>query len=95
MGCFEANRGDHAGFVRLLPTLDTNTPAVAGLQAGKAILRARRDEVVPDGNLMLQEFGSDDGAHGVFAEILGAGVALAVAVKAGERVGAAGLESGA
>ena len=92
---FQTNRGDDAGLVGLLPTLDANAPAVAGFEAGEAVLGTRGDQVVSNLNLVLQKLFGDDRANGVFTQILRAGVALAVAVKAGERIGAAGLESGA
>ena len=44
---------------------------------------------------MLQELGGHDGADGVPAEVLGPGRAAAVAVEAGERVGAARFQRAA
>ena len=63
-----------------------------GLQAGEAELGVRRRQVVADRRREGEELGRDPGAHGVDAEVLGAGVAAAVPVEAGERVEIAGLE---
>ncbi|GAB2637317.1 hypothetical protein GCM10027088_11410 [Nocardia goodfellowii] len=41
---------------------------------------------------MFQEFGRDDGAHGVAAEILRSGATAAIPVEAGDRIGAALFE---
>ena len=51
-----------------------------------------RHEVVADAALVLEELGRDDDADGVAAPVLRARRAVAVAVEAGHRVGAAGLE---
>ena len=69
-----------------------HTPSITGHQAGKSELGHRGDQVVPDGALMLQEFGGHDRTDGVAAEILRAGVAAPVPVEAGEGIGAARLQ---
>ena len=50
------------------------------------------DRSLPTDGRELQELGRDPGADGVHAHVLGAGVAAAVAVEAGQRVVVAGLE---
>ena len=69
-----------------------DAPAIAGHEAGEAVQRHRRREVVADRALVLEELRRDDGADRVAAEVLGAGAAAAVAVEASQRVGPAGLE---
>src|SRR4051812_24734867 len=69
-----------------------DAPTVARHEPGEAELRHRCAEVVADAALVVEELGGHDGADGVAAEVFRSGVATAVAVEAGERVGAAGLE---
>ena len=63
-----------------------------GCSPVEAELGVRRRQVVADRRGEVQELGGDPGAHGVHADVLGAGVAAAVAVEAGERIEVAGLE---
>src|ERR1700694_3301597 len=85
-------RGGAAFAVGLEPVRGGDAPAVAWHEAGEPVLGYRRRQVVADGALVLQELGGHDGADGVPAEVLGPGRAAAVAVEAGERVGAARFE---
>jgi len=95
VGGFQAGRADDAGIVRFLPKLDADAPVVARFEAGEAVLGAGRNQIVADGRLMPQEFIAHLHANGVFARVVGAGVAFTIAIEAGERIGAAGLESSA
>ena len=52
-------------------------------------------KVIANRRLVLRKRIVDGDAHLVFAHIFGAGVALAVAVEASERIGAAGLRNAA
>ena len=88
----EEDRRGGAVLVGLEPSAGDDAPPVAGRQAGEAPLRTGRHEVVADAALVLEELGRDDDADGVAAPVLGPGRAVAVAVEAGQRVGAAGLE---
>src|SRR6516225_3732453 len=78
-----------AGLERLLPALGAQTPAIARLEAGKTECRNRCRQVVAGGFRERQKRRVDPGAHGMHPEILGSGVAAAVAVKSGHRLGAA------
>lgn len=80
---------------RFLPTGGAHAPAVAGLQAGEIVVGHRRGEVVAGGAAEGEKLGGDLDAHGVAAVVVGAGVAMAVAEKAGERIERAGLERAA
>src|SRR5689334_15573056 len=73
----------HAGVQRLLPAGRAEAPAVAGLQARKAVLREGRREIVAGALGVGEELGGDDAADGVAADILGRGVAAAVAEESG------------
>ena len=66
-----------------------DAPPVTRHQAREPELGSRRRQVVADRALMLEELGGHDGADGVPADVLGPRRAAAVAVEAGDRVGAA------
>ena len=71
------------GLVGFLPAQRAQTPAVAGLESGKAKLRAGRAQVVA---LCLgegQKFFGDLGTYGMQADIFPAGIAAAIPIKAG------------
>jgi len=86
----------HGGFggsavdVSAQPVRCGHTPAVPGLEPGKAILRCGCGKVVPDAALMRQELGRHHRADGVAAHVGGVGLARPIAVPARDRVGAAG-----
>ena len=88
----EHDVGGRAVAVRAQPVDRGDAPAVAGHEAGEAVERHRRREVVADRALVLEELGGHDRADRVAAEVLGPGAAAAVAVEARDRVGPAGLE---
>ena len=77
---------------RLLPARRAQAPLVTGLESVEAELGMRSGEVVADRGGEGQELRRHPGADGVHAEVLGARVAAAVAVEAGEGVVVAGLE---
>jgi hypothetical protein len=93
-GC-ENDIGCRAVYVRLEPVGCGHTPAIAGHQPGKAILRHWRDQVVADLLLMLEKLGGDHGADRVAAKVLGAGIAATVAKEPGDRIGATCVERSA
>ena len=81
----EHDRRRDAGLVGLTPGCRADTPAIAGFQARKVVLRCRRDEIVALLARELEKRARDLRADDVESEILGAGVATAVAVEAGAR----------
>jgi hypothetical protein len=91
----EDDESGDALFVRAQPGVGRHAPAVPGLEAGKVVLGRRRAQVIPDAPLILEKFSGHDGADRVTPQVTGAGTAAAVAVEAGERVGAARLERAA
>ena len=84
-----------AGLLRPQPVQRGHAPAVAGHQAGERELGPRRLQVVADRALVLEELRRDDRADRVAAEVLRPGRAAAVAVEAGQRIVAAGLQRAA
>src|ERR1700756_3647630 len=68
------------------PVQRGNAPAVAGQEAREPVLGNRRQQVVADGTLVVQEFGGHYRTDGVPAEVFWTARATAVAVVAGERV---------
>jgi hypothetical protein len=86
VGGFEDDGTGGSRLLDLKPSCGTDAPAVAGLEAGESILRHRGNEVVAEGAGGFEEGLIDDTTDGVDAEIVGAGVAAAVAVEAGGRI---------
>ncbi len=81
--------------VRPQPIQRGDTPAVTGHQAREPIGRHRRGQVIADRALVFEELGRDHGANGVQADVLRPGRTAAVAVEAGDGVGAARLQRAA
>src|SRR5215468_6627937 len=92
MGRGQHHRRGGAVAVRPQPVRGGHAPPVPRHEPGELERRHRGGEIVPDAALMLQELGGDHGADRVAAQILRAGAAAAVAVEAGEGVGAARLQ---
>ena len=76
----------------LEPAGSADAPAVAGLEALETELRHGCAEVVAESFGGGEEWGVDDAADGVDAEVVGAGLAAAGAVEAGHGLAAAGVE---
>jgi hypothetical protein len=91
IGAGQQHRRSDAGLVRLSPAFGNHTPPVAWLQTRKAVLRHGGDQVVSDAALMIKELRCQHRAHQM-AGLRGPGAAAAVAIKAGERISAAGLQ---
>src|SRR5580658_10186552 len=70
---------------RILPPRCAQTPAITGLQSRKAEFRDRRREIIAAGFRILKKSRGHDGAHGVAADVLTAGVAATVAKETGHR----------
>ena len=92
VGRFEDDGAGCSGLLTLQPAVSTDAPAVAGFETGKAILRHGGGEVVAESLGGGEEWGVDDAADGVDTEVVRAGIAAAVAVKAGHGIAAAGVE---
>src|ERR1700676_382588 len=78
---------------RLLPPRCAQTPAITGLKSRKAEFRDRRREIIAAGLRILKKSRGHDGAHGVAADVLAAGVAASVAKKTRLRAQGADFES--
>src|SRR5271155_285811 len=76
-----------------LPPWCAQTPAIAGLQSRKTEFRDRRGEIIAAGLRILKKSRRHDGAHGVAADVLAAGVATSVAEKTRHRAQGADFES--
>ena len=94
-GGLEHDAGGVAGLQCLLPARGAEAPAVAGLEAGEAVLRQGGGEVVADGAAVGEEACRHDRADGVAAVVFGAGAAGAVAEEAGDGAVGAGGERAA
>ena len=89
---FQDNRAGRSGLLNLKPAGGTDAPAVAGLETRESVLGHGGDEVVAKGLGRGEEWGVHDAADGVDTEIVGAGVAATIAIEAGHRLTAAGLQ---
>ena len=76
-----------------LPTRCAQTPAIAGLKSRKAEFRDRGREIIAAGLRILKKSSGHDGAHGVAADVLAAGIAASVAKKTRHRAQGADFES--
>lgn len=92
VGGFENHTGGTARIEGLAPPASTETPAIAGFEAGESIARGGQIVALVAG--VGEKRGGNLGANHVNAEILGAGFAAAVAQEAGHGIGATGLELG-
>jgi hypothetical protein len=79
-----------AGLQRLLPTSHAKAPAIALLQAGK--VRMRYDEVIAARAGEIEELLRHPGANRVQPRVAWTGAAVAIAVEARERIGAAAAQ---
>src|SRR5262245_60817988 len=95
MGRLEHDLRGGTGVQRLLPARGAQAPAVAGLEAGEAVLRQRRREVVALRLGEVEELGGHDDANRVKAGILAAGIAAGIAIEAGQRRRRAWLQDAA
>ena len=92
VGGFEDNGTACSCLLDLEPACGTDTPAIAWLEAGEAVLWHRGGKIVAEGFGHLKEGGIDDAADGVDAEVVGTGLAAAGAVEAGHGLASADLE---
>lgn len=92
MGGFQNDRWRNSCFKGLFPAQGAEAPFIAGLEAGKLIIGDGGDQVITPGFGKSQKFLGHHCANDVPAGILRAGMAVAVPVKAGHRIGAARLE---
>ena len=92
VGRFEHDRAGGPRLDDLQPAAGADAPVVAGLEARESELRHGRGEIVAELRGDGEELGSDDAADGVYAAVVGAGVAAAVTIEAGKRIEAARLE---
>src|SRR6478609_10047099 len=80
------------GFERLLPTICAEAPRLTTDEAGEAVVRHRRAEIVAHRPGVLEELVGDDAAHDVQPGIVAVVLAAAGAVVAGEGVEGARFE---
>ena len=92
VGGFKDDGAGSSGLLDLEPASGADTPAIAGLETGEAILRHGGDEIVAEALGGGEEVGRDDAADGVDAEVLFAGLAATGSVEAGHGLAAAGGE---
>jgi hypothetical protein len=75
----------------LKPTVRNHAPAITRLQTRKAILGHRRDQVIADAPLLLEELRGYHRAHQMSC-LIWSGGAAAIAIEAGHWVRTAGLQ---
>jgi hypothetical protein len=92
---FEAYRRDDSGFECFLPWLNTDAPAIAGLETGKIVFRVGSDEIVSNGRLMSKELFGDNYTNCVTANILLARVTFPITIETRQRIRAASLQNSA
>ena len=92
MACGEVDARGDAGVPGFEPAFDAQAPVIAGLQAGEAIVRHGRAEIVAARAAEYEKFVRHLGADGVQADVTGAGIAASVTVPAREGGAAAGVE---
>ncbi len=92
MSCLKTRWTDDTRIIGFFPAFDTDAPMVARFQSWKAVFTARRDQIVTDRRLVPQKLVAELDTNGVLALVFGSRVAFPVAIKARERVGAAGLQ---
>ena len=92
VGRGECDRGGDASFKALQPTCGADAPPVACLQAGEIVFWHRRGQVIAGDSAVGEEFFRYFDANRVAALILGAGIAVTVAEKAGQGCGGARFE---
>lgn len=78
--------------MRLKPARCRHAPPIPGNKAREAILRHRRDQIVADALLVLQELSRDHGADRVTADVFGTRMTAPVTEETGEWVDAAGVQ---
>ena len=86
---FEGDLGPASLIGRLQEPARAEAPCVAGVQTIKSELGPRGAEVIANIFRIGEKFGGHYSADRVAALIFGAGVAHSIAVKAGDRIGAA------
>ena len=91
IGRGQDHRWGHPGIVGLKPTLRNHAPTITGSQTRKAVLGHRRDQVIADAALVLEEFRGYHSAHQMGC-LIWSKAAAAVAIEAGHWVRAAGLQ---
>ena len=95
MRCREHELRRGARTQRLNPARAAQTPAIAGLQAGKAEFRMGRGEIVAVGRTEFEKLAGYAHANDVRPDVFVVRIAATVAEKAGERSFAAGLQRAA
>lgn len=89
---FQHDGGLDAIGVGLQPPARTHTPAVTRLEPRESKLWMRGGEIVADRLLMLEEFSGHHRADRVRTEVIRTGIAVSVAVEAGQRLHTAHFE---
>lgn len=90
--CFKNDRAGGASALHLKPARGADTPVVAGLEAGEAVLWHGCGEIVAQLGGDGEKVRCDDAADGMNAEVFRAGAATAVAVEAGHGLASTGFK---
>src|ERR1041384_1851911 len=95
MGCFEIDWRSPAVIKGGFPARDADTPTVAGFQTWKTPFGHRSYEIVPIEHGKIEKFLSDLNTNCMEPEVFGAGAAISVAIKSGQRIAATTAQFGA
>ena len=76
---------------RVFPTRHANAPAIAGLESGESPFRMRCDQVVAIEHREIQKLAGRLHADRVLPDIFSTGATVAVTIKSGHRIAAAGF----
>lgn len=92
VGCSHDDRRSTTIAIGQQPVSGGDTPAVAGDQAGKPVLRHRSTQIISDRLLVFEKLRSDHGTDRMQTTILRTAGATTIAVEARHRISAAGFE---
>src|SRR5580693_6205451 len=89
---FKIDRRGSPALERFFPARDTNTPAIAWFQPGKAPFGMRGDEVVSIEHGKIQELTCHLNANRMQSGVFGAGATIPVAIESGHRIAATAFQ---
>ena len=90
----EIDRWSNTAFECVNPTRHTDAPAVAGLEPREPPFRMRCHQIVAIKDGEIQKLAGGLHADGVLPDIFSTGATIAVTIKSGHRVAAAGFQFG-
>src|SRR5580700_3030874 len=89
---FKIDRRGSPALERFFPARDTNTPAIAWFQPGKAPFGMRGDEVVSIEHGKIQELTCHLNANRMQSGVFGTGATIPIAIESGHRIAATAFQ---